>query len=169
MSYTQGGGRGKYRILKGRGQQKMWGNKRVWISQCGALFLQNLPHPGHFFAICAWGKSGVASSSKFACGKGGLQWQSCVEVHTPKKGVRSTHFIKCVKRVFSFKCSLFVCNWWYQSVWKVCGKGIIFIDTLYTIRFLSNFAGRAATHFSSETRGGARPPRAGAREKGRTG
>ncbi len=33
-----------------------------------------------------WGKSGVASLSKIACGKGGLKRQSCAEVCTHKKG-----------------------------------------------------------------------------------
>ena len=29
------------------------------------------------------------------------------------------------ERVFSFKCSLFLVYWGYQSIWKMCGKGII--------------------------------------------
>ncbi len=63
-------------------------------------------------------------------------------VHT-KRGLKSTQFIKCVERVFSFKCPLFCVYWGYQSLWKMCGKGITFIDTFHTIRVLPNFAGRA--------------------------
>ena len=93
-------------------------------------------------------------------------------VHT-KRVFKSIHLIKCVERVFSSKCSLFCVYWgyqngiWnlrtdltdqavgpngsirigiqipYQNVWKMCGKGIIFIDTFHTVRVLSNFAGRA--------------------------
>ncbi len=51
-------------------------------------------------------------------------------VHT-KRGVKSTHFIKCVERVFCLKCSLWCVYWGYLSVWIMCGKGIIFIDTFY--------------------------------------
>ncbi len=79
------------------------------------IFITHTPGGG-----AAWGKSGVASSSKFACGQGGSKRQSCVEV-----------------------CSLFCVSWGYQSVWKLCGKGIIFIDTFHTIRVLSNFVRQA--------------------------
>ena len=53
------------------------------------------------------------------------QRQSCVKVCTHKMGgggVKSIHFIKCVERVFSFKCSLFYVYWGYQSAWQMCGK-----------------------------------------------
>ena len=76
------------------------------------------------------------------CGKG--IWKGKVVwkcVHT-KRGVKSTHVIKCVERVFSFACLLFCLYLRYQSVWKMCGKSIIFINTFHTIRVLSNFAGR---------------------------
>ncbi len=81
------------------------------------------------FQICVW--------------KGGLDMAKLC-VHT-KKGLKSTCFIKCVERVFRWKCSpRSICVYWgYQSVWKMCGKGIIFMDTFHTIRVLSNFAGRA--------------------------
>ncbi len=63
-------------------------------------------------------------------------------VHT-KRVVKSTHFKKCVERMFSSKYSLFCVYWGYQGIWKMCGKGMIFMDTFHTITVLSNFARRA--------------------------
>ena len=89
------------------------------------------------------GRSGVASSSKFACGKrvwnGKVVWK-CAQT---KRGVNSTHFINVWKVCFVFNVHLFFVYWGYLSVWIMCGKGFNFIDTFHTIRVLQNFLGQA--------------------------
>ncbi len=72
----------------------------------------------------------------------------CGSVYT-QKGVKSSHVIKCVERVFCFACLLFCLNLRCQSVWEMCGKGIIFINTFHTIRVLSNFSGAGYATFPS--------------------
>ncbi len=50
-----------------------------------------------------------------------------------------------MERVSSLKCSLFCVYWGYQSVWKMCGKGIIFIDTFHTITLKKKWSQNGST------------------------
>ncbi len=56
-------------------------------------------------------ESGVTSLSEFVCGKRGMKRQSCVGVCTHKRGGGA----------------LFCVYWGNQSVWKMCGKGLVFM------------------------------------------
>ncbi len=92
-----------------------------------------------------WGKSEVASSFQFCVWKGGFETAKlCESVYTRKGGGFNLPISWNVwKGYFPSNVHFFACIWDIASVWKVCGKGVIFIDTFHTIRVLSNFARRA--------------------------